>query len=150
MPRRWRSLMRHTDPSRPGRPARTGCRPGRRHQSTKDTSFTGGGRAVERGTTAARPTACRDSGRQARRPAAGTGKNGCDPDKRLIRALAGYARYMIEVVLFDEEADSSEGSESDTGASTAEPPPPVGIFVDVEDGDPVGPAEEVVLDVAIF
>jgi hypothetical protein len=54
---------------------------------------------------------------------------------------------MIEVVLFDEEAD----------ASTAEPPPsirfdeePVGIFVDVEDGDPLGPTEEVVLDVAVI
>jgi hypothetical protein len=72
---------------------------------------------------------------------------------------------MIEVVLFTEEGDSHREADSgDDGstASTAEPPPAgldeetgvidqqVGIFVDVEDGDPVGPAEEVVLDVAVF
>lgn len=68
---------------------------------------------------------------------------------------------MIEVVLFSEEADSHREAESGAEASTAEPPPPagfedevgvsiqqVGIFADVEDGDPVGPGEEVVLDVA--
>ncbi|MEN3306621.1 MAG: hypothetical protein V7603_2823 [Micromonosporaceae bacterium] len=70
---------------------------------------------------------------------------------------------MIEVVLFTEEADSPRGADSSSEASTAEPPPPagpddeagvlpepVGIFVDVEDGDPLGPAEEVVLDVAVI
>ena len=72
---------------------------------------------------------------------------------------------MIEVVLFSEEADGRREADSgDDGprASTAEPPPTsleaevdvfdpqVGIFVDVEDGDPSGPAEEVVLDVAVF
>ncbi len=59
---------------------------------------------------------------------------------------------MIEVVLFGEEAESHREADSgDDGASasTAEPPP-AGIFVDVEDGDPLGPAEEVVLDVAVF
>lgn len=80
---------------------------------------------------------------------------------------------MIEVVLFHEEADSPREASS-SESSTAEPPAfaedpapglagvaqpyweygaaeePVGIFVDVEDGDPLSPAEEVVLDVAVF
>jgi hypothetical protein len=79
---------------------------------------------------------------------------------------------MIEVVLFHEEADPSREAGS-SESSTAEPPAsaepapaltgvgqaywefgaadePVGIFVDVEDGDPLSPAEEVVLDVAVF
>lgn len=78
---------------------------------------------------------------------------------------------MIEVVLFHEEADSPREAGS-SESSTAEPPAsaedpalvgvgpayweygvadePVGIFVDVEDGDPLSPAEEVVLDVAVF
>ena len=72
---------------------------------------------------------------------------------------------MIEVVLFSEEADGrreADSGDDDPTASTAEPPPAdldvevgvidpqIGIFVDVEDGDPLGPAEEVVLDVAVF
>ena len=59
---------------------------------------------------------------------------------------------MIEVVLFNEEADSPDEADSGRETSTAEPPPPmepVGIFVDVEDGDPMGPAEEVVLDAVL-
>ncbi|HKS99197.1 MAG TPA: hypothetical protein VJT31_06655 [Rugosimonospora sp.] len=48
---------------------------------------------------------------------------------------------MIEVVLFTDETDS------------AEPPLPAvpdraASFVDVEDGDPLGPGEEGVLDIA--
>jgi hypothetical protein len=60
---------------------------------------------------------------------------------------------MIEVVLFTEEADSHNDADSGHEASTAEPPPSVesvGIFVDVEDGAPLDPAEEVMLDVAVI
>jgi len=55
---------------------------------------------------------------------------------------------MIEVVLFSEEAESHQESESGAESAAAEPPLHVGIFADVEDGDPVGPGEELVLDIA--
>jgi hypothetical protein len=55
---------------------------------------------------------------------------------------------MIEVVLFTEEADPEPPSTAEPSSRFDEEP--VGIFVDVEDGDPLGPTEEVVLDVAVI
>jgi hypothetical protein len=57
---------------------------------------------------------------------------------------------MIEVVLFPEEADPEPPRTAEPPVSTRFDEEPVGIFVDVEDGDPLGPTEEVVLDVAVI